>query len=114
MRLTALVRAITHTAVMSGMMPGVSTKNPASGILSSYIVTPEKYRMLAARTCPAIFAGADMSRTSSIRPTANIAPPARTTPIISGEPSNSCRSGGMAAAASTATRNPTNIAAPPP
>ena len=30
-------------------MPGVSTKKPASGILSSYMVTPLKYKMLAAR-----------------------------------------------------------------
>ena len=49
------------------------------------MVTPLKYRMLAARTCPAILAGADMSRTSSIRPTANMAPAASTTPVISGE-----------------------------
>ena len=70
---------------MSGMIPGVSTKNPASGIFSSYMVTPLKYRMLAARTCPAIFAGADMSRTSSMSPTANMAPAASTTPVISGE-----------------------------
>ena len=41
-RLTALVNAITQAAVMSGTMPGVSTKNPASGIFSSYIVTPLK------------------------------------------------------------------------
>ena len=61
MRLTALVSAITHSAVMSGTMPGVRTKTPAKGIFSSYIVTPLKYRTLAASTWPAILAGADMS-----------------------------------------------------
>ena len=92
------------------------TKKPASGIFSWYMVTPAKYRMLAARTCPAILAGADMSRTSSIRPTANMAPAASTTPSISGESENMWlwRNGGRAAATSTATRNPRNMAAPPP
>ena len=70
--------------------------------------------MLAARTCPAILAGADMFRTSSISPTANIAPAASTTPVISGESWKSGRSCGTAAAPSTATRNPMNMAAPPP
>ena len=70
--------------------------------------------MLAASTCPAIFAGADMSRTSSISPTANMAPAASTTPAISGESWKIGRSCGTAAAPSTATMNPMNIAAPPP
>ena len=115
-RFTALVRQMTQSAVMSGITPGESTKKPASGILNCHMVTPAKYRMLAASTCPAILAGADMSRMSSIRPTANIAPAARTTPIISGESSKTraCRNAGMAAAASTAMRNPMNMAAPPP
>ena len=51
----------------------MSAMNPASGILISYIVTPRKYRMLAASTWPAILAGADMSRTSSISPTKKMA-----------------------------------------
>ena len=42
MRLTALVSAMTQAAVISGTMPGVRMKNPASGILSSYMVTPLK------------------------------------------------------------------------
>ena len=42
MRLTALVSAMTQAAVMSGMMPGVRMKKPASGILSCHIVTPLK------------------------------------------------------------------------
>ena len=54
-RLMALARAITHTAVMRGMTPGVSTMNPASGTLNWVMVTPRKYKMLAARTWPAIF-----------------------------------------------------------
>jgi hypothetical protein len=44
--------------------------------------------MLAARTCPAILAGADMSRASSISPTKKIAAAARTTPSGSDEPAN--------------------------
>ena len=115
-RFTALVRQMTQTAVMSGTIPGVRTKKPASGILSWYMVTPAKYRMLAASTWPAILAGADMSRTSSMRPTANMAPAASTTPSISGESWKMWlwRNGGSAAAARTATRNPRNMAAPPP
>ena len=114
MKLMALVSAITQAAVMSGITPGVSTMNPAKGILNSHIVTPKKYRMLAARTWPAILAGADMSRTSSMRPTTNMAPAASTTPSISGESVKIGRRAGMAAAKSTATRKPRNMAAPPP
>ena len=47
---------------------GLSTMKPARGTLNWYMVTPRKYRMLAASTSPATLAGADMSRTSSIRP----------------------------------------------
>ena len=70
--------------------------------------------MLAASTWPAILAGADMSRTSSISPTANMAPAASTTPVISGESWKIGRSCGTAAAHSTATMNPMNMEAPPP
>ena len=114
MRLMALARAITHTAVMRGMIPGVSTMNPARGTLNWYMVTPRKYKMLAARTWPAILAGADMSRTSSMRPTAKMAPAASTTPSSSGESAKIGRRAGTAAATSTATRKPRNMAAPPP
>jgi hypothetical protein len=99
---------------MSGMMPGVSTTNPARGSLNSYMVTPMKYKMLAARTWPAILAGADMSRTSSMRPTAKMAPAASTTPSASEESLKRGRSCGTAAAPSMATRKPRNMAAPPP
>ena len=55
-----------------------------------------------------------MSRTSSISPTANMAPAASTTPVISGESWKIGRSCGTAAAPSTATMKPRNMAAPPP
>ena len=114
MKLMALVRAMTQAAVRSGITPGVSTNEPASGTRNCHMVTPMKYRMLAARTWPAILAGADMSRTSSMRPTAKMAPAASTTPRSSGESVKIGRSWGTAAAASTATRKPRNMAAPPP
>ncbi len=47
-------------------------------------------------------------------PTPNMAAAASTTPNISGDPSKSGRNAGTAAAASTATKNPRSIAAPPP
>ena len=87
---------------------------PASGTLNQYRVTPRKYRMLAASTCPAILAGADMSRTSSISPTAKMAAPARTTPRGSDEPWKMCGGPGCSAATIMATRKPRNMAAPPP
>src|ERR1039458_4013180 len=96
-RLMAFVSAITHTAVMSGVTPGVSATSPARGTLISYIVTPRKYKMLAARTWPATLAGADMSRTSSINPTAKIAAAASTTPSGSEELAKSTCSGGAQA-----------------
>src|ERR1700722_8547063 len=99
MKLMALVRAMTHAAVIRGMMPGVSTTNPARGNLNSYMVTPMKYKMLAARTWPAILAGADMSRTSSISPTPKMATPASTTPRGSEEPPKRWCMEGMGGAA---------------
>ena len=87
---------------------------PASGTLNWVMVTPRKYKMLAARTWPATFAGADISRTSSMSPTAKMAPAASTTPSISGESAKTGRRAGTAAAASTATRSPRNMAGPPP
>ena len=47
-------------------------------------------------------------------PTANMAPAASTTPVISGESVKIWRSCGTAAAPSTATMKPMNMAAPPP
>ena len=80
------------------------------------IVTPRKYRMLAASTCPAILAGADISRTSSMSPTAKIAPPAEHHAQRLGRVLRRCalRNAGMAAATSMATRKARNMAAPPP
>ena len=87
---------------------------PASGTLNCHRVTPRKYRMLAASTCPAILAGADISRTSSISPTPKMAAPARTTPSGSDEPWKMSWRAGMQAATTMAARNPRNMAAPPP
>ena len=70
--------------------------------------------MVAASTSPAILAGADMSRTSSTTPTAKMAAPASTTPSGSEEPWKMLRRAGMQAATTMATRNPRNMAAPPP
>ena len=64
------------------------------------MVTPLKYKMLAASTCPAIFAGADMSRTSSMSPTANIAAGGRgPRRVISGESAKMASQTAAAAAA---------------
>ena len=70
--------------------------------------------MLAASTWPATLAGADISRASSIIPTAKMAAPASTTPSGSEEPAKTVRKAGIRAAATMATRKPRNMAAPPP
>ena len=59
---------MTHNAVIKGMTPGVRTMKPARGTLNWVMVTPRKYKMLAARTWPATLAGADISRTSVDEP----------------------------------------------
>ncbi len=114
MRLTAFVSAMTHSAMMSGVMPGVSETRPPRGTLNQYKVTPRKYRIDAARTCPATLAGADMSRASSMSPTTKMAAPASTTPSGSEDPTNTACSWRIAAATIIATRNPMNMAGPPP
>jgi len=54
--------AMTQAAVMSGITRG-EDDHPGQGILNWYMVTPRKYKMLAASTWPAILAG----RTSRAR-----------------------------------------------
>ena len=110
----AFVSATTQMAVISGITPGVSTTKPANGSLSWYIVTPAKYRMLAARTCPAILAGADIERKSSTRPRTKMAAAAIRTPIASLEPVKTGLSAGITEPAIMAMATPMNIAPPPP
>ena len=114
MRLTALVMAMTHSAVMRGMMPGVSTTNPAKGTLNSYMVTPRKYKMLAARTWP--------GHLGRGRHVPHVVDQAHGEDGPGGQ-HHAQRLGGVgedraqgrhAAAASMATRKPRNMAAPPP
>src|ERR1700722_8192795 len=112
-RFTALVMPMTHRAVSNGVTSGESTTNPARGTLNWNQSTPKKYRMDAARTCPAILAGADMSRMSSMTPTTKIAVAPRIRPSGSEEPWNSERSWGMRAATEKATSRATNMATPP-
>ena len=70
--------------------------------------------MVAARTWPAILAGADMSRTSSIRPTTKMAAggqdQARAAPTSRGRAGDRP---GIAAATAHVTSMATNMAAPP-
>ena len=104
MRLMALASATTHTAVISGITPGVEHDEAGEGDLELVHGTPAKYRIEAASTWPAILAGADMDRKSSMRPTTKMAAEARSSPSISSLPWKKIRSGGMRAAAATATQ----------
>ena len=113
MRLTALVMAITHNAVSSGVHSGESCTSPASGTLNWNQVTPMKYKIVAASTCPATLAGADMSRKSSIRPTTKMAAAPKMSPRGSDDPRNSWSSDGIDAATANVTSSPKNMATPP-
>ena len=73
-----------------------------------------KYRIDAARNCPATLAGALISRKSSATPTTKITPAASSTPNISWLDVITARRVGTKSATTSATQSPTSIAAPPP
>ena len=114
-RLIALANTTTVTTVTSGARSGESTMTsaPENGTWKNSIETPNSESRLPASTIPAILAGGETSRRSSSAPVANITPAARITPAGSDEPSNISRNCGIWDATPIATRNPTNIAAPP-
>src|SRR4051812_11500539 len=114
-RLMALAKTTTVTTVTSGARSGESTMTsaPENGTWKNSIETPNSESRLPASTIPAIFAGGDTSRRSSSAPVANITPAARITPAGSDEPLNISRNCGIWDATPIATRNPTNMAAPP-
>ena len=114
MRFTALVMTMTHNAVSNGVTSGDRTKKPTKGILNWNIVTPRNTSTMAASTCPAILAGADISLTSSMNPTTKITAAPRTNPSGSEDPAKISWSCPSCEATRMATRNARNIAAPPP
>ena len=69
--------------------------------------------MVAASTWPAILAGADMSRKSSMMPTTKMAAAPRIRPSGSEDPRNSGLRAGIEAAIAQATSRATNMATPP-
>ncbi len=76
-------------------------------------MTPNSESTLPLSTCPAIFAGGDTSRKSSITKTTNITAAARSSPTASELSTNISWNCVIRDATAIATRKPTNIAAPP-
>ncbi len=114
MRFTELVMTMTHNAVSSGVTSGDKTKKPTKGILNWNIVTPRNTSTMAARTWPAILAGADISLTSSMNPTTKITAAPSTRPSGSEDPAKISWSWPSCDATKMATAKARNIAAPPP
>src|SRR5579872_5142617 len=112
-RLTALAMPITQSAVTSGRIEGESTMKPAKGTLKCDIVTPRKYRTMAASTWPATLAGADTSRRSSTKPTTKMTNAPSTTPSGSDDPWKDGAKTGSAAATPMAASRPTSMPTPP-
>ncbi len=77
------------------------------------MVTPKSDSTLPLSTCPAIFAGGETSRKSSITNTTNMTAAARRRPTASELSTNISWNCGTSVATAIATRKPTNIAAPP-
>ena len=77
------------------------------------MVTPKYTRITAATTVPATLAGAEMSRMSSIRPTANITAAAYNTPRGSKLRANSWSNVSSSRDSPNAPRKPRNSAMPP-
>ena len=115
MRLMALAKTTTVITVTSGAksVESTITSAPAKGTWKNNIETPKSESKLPASTMPAILAGGETSLRSSSAPIANITPAARMIPAGSDEPSNISRNCGICDATAMATRNATNMAAPP-
>ena len=69
MRLMAWHMPTTHSTVTSAAQSGDSEISPTGGKRNSRMLTPAKLMMLPASTVPAVLAGAEISRTSSMPPT---------------------------------------------
>ena len=89
-------------------------RSPTKGILNWNIVTPRKTNTIAASTCPAILAGADISLTSSMNPTTKMTAAPRTSPSGSEDPANKPCSWPSWEATPMASRKARNMATPPP
>ena len=113
MRLMALAIPTTHSTDSRYDQSLDSTNTPRNGTRNTSIETPEITRMLAASTMPAIFAGAETSRRSSITPTATITMAASTRPSGSVLPSKIWSKAPIAQATPMPTSSPTSMPIPP-
>src|SRR5437764_15128413 len=113
MKLTAFAMTATHTTVTSGCKSRDSDSTPVNGNRKKNIDTPSRYSTDPASTWPDSLAGAEISRTSSPRPTAKMIVAAITTANGADDPSNTSLKSGSCDATAIATRKATNMAAPP-
>ena len=113
MKLTTLAIPTTHNTVTSADQSADRNKTSRNGTRNTRIDTPVSDRMLPASTIPAIFAGGEISRRSSMSPTPKITAAAATTPTTSVRAASTWPKSSISAAASTAATIPAIIAAPP-
>ena len=108
MRLIALASSTTPMTVTSGARSGDSTTNSefANGTRKNSMVTPSSDSTLPLSTWPAILAGGDTGRMSSIAPTTNITAAASSSPTGSVLSVNISRNWSTCDATANATRKP--------
>ncbi len=112
-RLMALHMPATHTTVIRADRSGDSANSPKNGMRKKMMLTPAIDRMLPASTMPASLAGGDISRRSSIWPTAQMTIDASATPSGGAIVRNTAANSPLSQAASRPTSTPARMPAPP-